>query len=98
MDRQELLDILDEHGGQADLVIEADAMVKEFISQVRCPECSSLAVPIVNPRQPFSSGKLAPNFLGQCTSCGCEFDPYTRVIAKAGTLRTYGNPRDSQLT
>tara|TARA_Y100000310_G_C20200766_1_gene586787 strand:+ start:145 stop:450 length:306 start_codon:yes stop_codon:yes gene_type:complete len=84
MDRAELRAIVEEHGEQ-ELVIQADADVKEFFSTVSCPECCGGITPIINAHQPFKPNQITPNFLGQCTSCGCEFDPYTSVIVRAGS-------------
>ena len=84
MDREELLGILKEHGGQSNLVMEADATVKEFFSHLSCPMCRSGVIPVINPQQPFKEGQLTPNFLAQCTACGCEFEPHTQVIVRTG--------------
>jgi len=84
MDRDELRELLKEHGGQSNLVMEADATMKEFFQHQSCPMCNSSVIPVINPQQPFKEGQLTPNFLAQCTACGCEFEPHSGVIVTTG--------------
>lgn len=92
--QEETKALLEKYGGQKDLVTEADSTVKEYLETVECPECRSHVTPFVNPQNPFSPGKLTPNFLCRCDSCGCELEPYSGVIVKEGQDRHYGDPGD----
>jgi len=99
MDRGDLLKLHEEHKIKDDdvVIFQSARDMKEFFETVECPECSSSATPITNPRQPFKTGQISPNFLAKCTSCGCEFDPHTRVIVQVGQDRTYDDPRDPDI-
>ena len=94
MPQKRVRELLQEFGGQEDLSVQADTTVKEYIDTKVCPECSSKLIPFVNPNNPFTEGKLTPNFLCRCASCGCEVEPYTGVILKVGQRNSYSGDPD----
>jgi hypothetical protein len=52
-----------------------------------CPNCASGNFEaFTNVKRPFSPGSPLPNKLLRCVYCKTEFDPFTRLITKAGII------------
>jgi len=56
------------------LVAEAEDILSPLVDQAMlspkpCPKCDSKMVCVVDPDNPFTSGKLIQNFILQCPAC-----------------------------
>jgi DNA-directed RNA polymerase subunit RPC12/RpoP len=77
MKREEVLKLLE---GQEDVLTPAIRAHEEYFKKLLCPYCSGdRCMPFVDPRRPFREGDLLPNYLARCTTCGTEFEPYTKL-------------------
>lgn len=65
--------------GHKDIITPAVAEVRNFIRKLSCPSCGGDVIEVVNSRTPFKEGNIVPNFLGECTLCKVQFEPYTRI-------------------
>ncbi len=68
--------------GHTDLLKPAYEEHKKFFERLACIRCGGKVSAIVNNRLPFKGQDILPNYLAKCCSCGCEFEPYTRIEVK----------------
>jgi len=55
---------------------------QRFFKSLSCYRCGSEVMPIVNTRQLFRGNAILPNFLAKCRTCGCDFEPSTKIEVK----------------
>lgn len=85
MDPEKIHQLID---GEPNLLAPMVEKEESFFRNVSCPSCGGQShEPFINAKRPFSPGAVLPNRLLRCLSCTSEFDPYTRVIVKAGEIR-----------
>ena len=75
-ERQELIK------GAEDLLSKEKVAEEEYFNKLSCIRCGEKVYSILNSKHPFRSGRLIPNSLAKCTSCGVEFEPYTLIEVK----------------
>lgn len=69
--------------GQVNVIAPAVAKEQEILTGASCPSCGESSTEArVNGKNPFSRGKLLVNKSLSCIVCGCEFDPYSKLITK----------------
>lgn len=71
--------------GHADVISPAVAQEQADLVGFDCPFCHSPTTARVNPKRPFSNGKILPNKVLICLKCGAEIDPNSRLIMKMPT-------------
>jgi len=55
---------------------------EKYFKNLSCYRCGGDVYAMVNPRQLFRPGAILPNYLAKCRTCGCEFEPYTKIEVK----------------
>lgn len=76
-------DVLKALEGQEDVLSKEVEAHNRYIEKLTCFQCGSPDIEqFVDPEHLFKEGSVLPNYLVRCTSCGCEFEPYTKVQVK----------------
>lgn len=65
--------------GQENIIAPAFEEQQRYFKTLSCHRCGSPVRAAINSRQLFRPGDPLPNTLAQCTACGCEFEPYTKI-------------------
>lgn len=68
--------------GHADIIKPALEAHQKYFSNLSCYRCGGDVLAVVNADQPFRQGSVLPNYLAKCRTCGCEFEPYTKIEVK----------------
>lgn len=68
--------------GHVDVIKPALDAHLSYFSRLSCYRCGGDVMPVVNPKQLFKTNSVLPNYLAKCKTCGCEFEPYTRIEVK----------------
>ncbi len=76
MDTEKLLSILKDRDS---MLTEALVQNQKFFDSLKCIRCSEKVSPIISKVNPFTNGDVLPNYWARCNSCGCEFEPYTKI-------------------
>jgi hypothetical protein len=75
-------DVLKALEGQENVLKPAVEAHERYFAKLRCHRCGSAVHPILNPKQLFREGSILPNYLAECSSCKCQFEPYTLIEVK----------------
>lgn len=52
---------------------------ERYFKYLSCHRCGGEVYAFVNPHQLFKPGSVLPNYLAKCRTCGCEFEPFTKI-------------------
>lgn len=65
--------------GQEDVLTPEVERHRQYFTTLTCPRCQSSVIPVLDPRHLYRENALLPNYLAECTSCRCQFEPYTKI-------------------
>jgi hypothetical protein len=65
--------------GQEDVLTPEVQRHQKYFKSLSCPRCHHSVLPIVDPKHLFKENAMLPTFLAECTSCKCQFEPYTKI-------------------
>lgn len=65
--------------GQEDVLTPAVEQHQKYFRDLACPNCQGSVIPILDPRHLYRENALLPNYLAECSSCRCQFEPYTKI-------------------
>lgn len=68
--------------GHVDIIKPALELHQQYFSNLSCHRCGGSVMAVVNVQTPFREGSILPNYLAKCKTCGCEFEPYTKIEVK----------------
>lgn len=76
LDPDVIMKALEGHGNVLKDEVEKQ---EEFFRDLTCVKCGSSVTPFLDSTALFKDGQNLPNYLVRCESCGCEFEPYSKV-------------------
>jgi hypothetical protein len=69
--------------GHTDILTEAIKRHEDYFRRLSCVSCGGDVIAVVNPHKLFRENEVLPNYLAKCKACGCEFEPYTKILVKS---------------
>jgi hypothetical protein len=76
MDPKEVLQLLEGHENVLAPEVERH---EAYFRKLQCVYCGGSCHPFVSPENLFESGSMLPKYLAECSDCGCQFEPYTKI-------------------
>ena len=65
-----------------------------YFGALQCMYCGGNCHPFVSPERLFESGSILPKFLAECSDCGHQFEPYTKIELKGPVRNPLEDPTD----
>ncbi len=87
MNPKEVLQLLE---GQTNVLAPEVEKHEAYFQKLQCVYCGGSCHPFVSPEKLFENGSILPKYLAECSDCGSQFEPYTKIELR-GPMR---NPLD----
>lgn len=68
--------------GHSNVIAEEVKKTEEYFSKLSCTYCGGNCHAVVNNEKLFDDGSILPNFIAECSDCGAQFTPYTKIEVK----------------
>ncbi len=61
-------------------ILEPEVKAHEaYFASLECLHCKGDCFPFVDPRKLFNKEGILPRYLAECSLCGHQFEPYTKI-------------------
>jgi hypothetical protein len=65
--------------GHTNVIEEEVRRHEAYFKDLECLYCQGDCHPVVSPEKLFEKNGILPRYLAECSLCGCQFEPYTKI-------------------